>query len=167
MSQTLYIVARRCFLLVFLLVFFASTASARDIVKKYIKEHERLAETLSKEYGIPTSVIMAIAIVESGAGQGRNAKLLNNHFGIIGRNNLRKTKGIRSKFKQYDDINDSYKDFCDMVARKKYYGKLKGNVNYVPWLDAMAKAGYSTQPLTWKKMITNAIKKYKLDAANN
>jgi Bax protein len=167
MPQTLTIVARRCFLLIFMLGFFASTASARDLVKKYIRKHRSLTEKLSEEYGIPVSVITAIAIVESGAGASKNCKLLNNHFGIIGKNNLRKTKGIKSKFKQYEDEEASYRDFCEMVKRKKYYQKLKGNVNYEPWLTAMARAGYSTQPATWKKMITSAIKKYKLDAANN
>jgi Bax protein len=167
MPQTLYIVARRCLLLIFMLGFFANTVSARDLVKKYIRKHKALTAKLSEEYGIPVSVITAIAIVESGAGASKNCKLLNNHFGIIGKNTVKKTKGIKTRFKQYEDTEASYRDFCEMVKRKKYYAKLKGNVNYEPWLTAMSKAGYSTQPATWKKMIVSAIKKYKLDAANN
>jgi len=166
MPQALNILLKRFFLLVLSMFLFASTASAVDVVKKYIREYRPLVKRLSAEYGIPISVITAISIVESGAGKSKNCKLLNNHFGIIGKNKLKK-QGIKTRFKQYEDAEASFKDFCEMVKRKKYYKKLQGNVNYIPWLDAMAKSGYSTQPAAWKKMISNAIKKYKLDAANN
>jgi len=155
------------FSLFLLFTFFAvTTAAAKDPVKKYISHYKPLVEKLSAEYGIPVSVITAISIVESGAGKSKNCKLLNNHFGMVGRNSLRK-KGIKTRFKEYEDAEASFKDFCEMVKRKKFYKKLQGNVNYMPWLDAIARSGYSTQPASWKKMISNAIKKYKLDAANN
>ena len=145
------------------MLFTAIAASAQ--VKQYIAKYKPIVAQLSEEYGIPVSVVTAISIIESGAGKSRNCRLLNNHFGITGKNNLKKTKGIKSKFKQYDTAEDSFRDFYRMIAKKKYYKKLKGNVNYKPWHDAMAKAGYSTQPETWKKLMTNAIKNYKLDAA--
>ena len=66
-------------------------------------------------------------------------------------------------FKQYPNAEASFKDFCGMVSRKKYYAKLKGNKSSLLWINAMAKAGYSTQPEVWKKLILNAIKKYNLD----
>jgi flagellum-specific peptidoglycan hydrolase FlgJ len=143
----------------------ATQVSAKDFVRKYIEQYKPLVAQLSEEYGIPASVITAIAIVESGAGKSRNCQLLNNHFGMIGKNNLRKTKGIKSKFKQYNSAEESFRDFCEMEKHKKYYPKLKGTVNYMPWLDAMARSGYSTQPAVWKKMISGAIKQYKLDEA--
>lgn len=137
------------------------------LVERYIAQYKDLVKSLSDEFGIPTSIITAISIVESGAGQSRNTKLLNNHFGITGKNNLRKTKGIKSKFKQYDSPEESFREFCKMLTRKKYYAKLKGNNDYKLWVNAMSKAGYSTQPEVWKKMITGAIKKYKLDVTNH
>ncbi len=154
---------RKCLLLLCLVLFTGITANAQ--VKQYVAKYKSIVAELSEEYGIPVSVVTAISIIESGAGKSRNCRLLNNHFGITGKNNLKKTKGIKSKFKQYDTAEDSFRDFYRMIAKKKYYKKLKGNVNYKPWLDAMAKAGYSTQPETWKKLMTNAIKNYKLDAA--
>ncbi len=166
MPKAIKIPVFKCLLFLSLTVFAVTTAAAKDIVKKYISQYKPLVKSLSEEYGIPVSIITAISIVESGAGRSKNCKLLNNHFGIIGKNNLRK-KGIRTKFKQYEDAEASFRDFCEMVKRKKYYKKLQGNVNYMPWLDAMARSGYSTQPAVWKKMISNAIKKYKLDAAIN
>ena len=131
--------------------------------KKYIAKYKTLVASLSKEYGIPVSIITAISVIESGAGRSRNCRLLKNHFGIIGRNNLLKTKGIKSKFKQYKTDEDSFRDFCKTISRKKYYQKLKGNNDYKLWIDAMAKAGYSTSPTIWKKEISLAIRHYKLD----
>jgi Bax protein len=145
---------------------FVSNVNA-GVVRDYINKYHDLVEKLSAEYGIPVSVITAISIVESGAGQTKNGKLLNNHFGIIGKNDLLKTKGIKTKFKQYPNDEASFEDFCKMVSRKKYYTKLKGNNSSVLWVSAMAKAGYSTQPEVWKKLILNAIKKYNLDEPNN
>jgi Bax protein len=129
---------------------------------KYIKKYRPLADSLSEAYGIPTAVILGVAIIESGSGGSRNCKLLNNHFGIIGKNNVLKTKGIKTRYKQYPNSTASYIDFARLMARKKFYSRLKGNGDYRLWLDAISKAGYSEIPEEWKKRITAAIKKNKL-----
>lgn len=41
---------------------------------------------LSTEYLIPVEIILIIAIIESGSGQSKIVKYLNNHFGIVGPN---------------------------------------------------------------------------------
>lgn len=131
---------------------------------KYIQQYRPLADSLQEVYGIPAGVMLGVAIIESGSGTSRNAKLLNNHFGIVGKNNLLKTKGIKSRYKQYASPAASYVGFCQMLSRKKFYAKLKGNMDYKQWLDAMAKARYSEAPVEWKKRITAAIRKHKLAA---
>lgn len=147
-------------LLLFLLVVVQSAFGQA----KYIRKFKPLADSLSEEYGIPAAVILGVAIVESGAGTSRNCKLLNNHFGITGKNNLLKTKGIRTRYKQYPDARASFIDFCKHVKKKKYYKKLKGTPGYLPWVDAISKSGYSEAPATWKQRIISVIKKYKLSA---
>lgn len=132
----------------------------------YIKKFKPLADSLSEEYKIPTAVILGVAIIESGAGTSRNSKLLHNHFGIVGKNDLLKTKGIKSRYKQYPDARSCYIAFCKMLKKRKYYDKLKGNKDYALWLDAMSKAGYSEMPVEWKARITAAIKKHKLSATH-
>ncbi len=129
---------------------------------KYIAKFKPFADSLSIVYGVPASIMLGVAIIESGSGTSRNARLLNNHFGIVGKNNLLKTKGIRSRYKQYDSPEHSYVGFCQLMTRKKFYATLKGNKDYLRWLDAMAKARYSEAPVEWKKRITAAIKKFKL-----
>jgi len=129
---------------------------------KYIKKYKPIADSLSSIYGIPTSVMLGIAIIESGAGKSRNCKLLNNHFGIKGKNDLLKTKGIKTAYKQYPNGRASYVSFSKLMTRKKFYSKLKGNMDHKLWLDAISKAGYSTVPDEWKRNITAAIRKHKL-----
>ncbi|MEI9911305.1 MAG: glucosaminidase domain-containing protein [Bacteroidota bacterium] len=108
------------------------------------------------------SVMLGVAIMESGSGTSRNCKLLNNHFGIIGKNNLLKTKGVKSRYKQYPDAMASYVDFCRLMTKKKFYKKLKGNMDHKLWADAISKAGYSEIPAIWKQRLLDIIRKNKL-----
>src|SRR5688572_20005315 len=129
---------------------------------KYVKMYRPLADSLQDEYKIPAAVILAVAILESGSGTSRNAKLLNNHFGIVGKNKL---KNVKSRYKQYESVYESYKDFCKLLKKKKYYDKLKGNMNYALWVDAISKAGYSEVPTIWKQRVISTIKKNKLSSS--
>jgi len=135
------------------------TATAQS---RYIRTYQPIADSLSGVYGIPTSVMLGIAIIESGAGSSRNCKLLNNHFGIKGKNDLLKTKGIKSAYKQFADGRSSYIAFSKLITKKKFYPKLKGNMDHKAWLEAISKAGYSTVPDEWKRNITATIRKHKL-----
>ncbi|MCG2613085.1 glucosaminidase domain-containing protein [Terrimonas sp. NA20] len=132
---------------------------------KYVKKYRQLADSLSAIYEIPASIILGVAIVESGGGNSRNAKLLHNHFGIVGKNNLLKTKGIKSRYKQYSNVAASYDDFCKLLSRRKFYQTLKGKTDYHLWTEAISKTGYSEAPAEWKKRINATIRKNKLATA--
>lgn len=101
-------------------------------------------------------------MVESGSGNSRNCRLLNNYFGIVGKNNLLKTKGIKTRYKQYPDAIASFTDFCRLLAKKKYYKKLRGNMDYKLWTDAISKSSYSQVPETWRQRVNDTIRKNKL-----
>lgn len=128
----------------------------------YVKKWQPLAEHLREDYGIPVAVILGIAIHESGSGTSKHAKLLNNHFGIKGKNKLLKEKGIRSAYKQYDNVEECYEHFCKIIKKKKFYHKLKDNNDYTLWIDAISKAGYSVIPEIWKQRVLDTIRKNKL-----
>lgn len=130
--------------------------------KFFINQFAPLADSLSIEYSIPRAVILGVSIIESGSGTSRNCRLLNNYFGIVGKNNLYKTKRIKTRYKQYPDALSSFTDFCKLVTRKKFYKKLKGNTNYRLWVEAISKAGYSEVPETWKQRVSSVIRKNKL-----
>ena len=160
--RSFYTIINIAFITVFLFGFSFSDFAQSKIIKHYVEKHSPIADSLSFEFGIPVSVILGVAIVESSSGTSRNARLLNNHFGIVGKNNLLKTKGIKTKYKQFPDGESSYISFCKLISRRKLYAKLKGNSDYKLWVDAISKSNYSEVPQIWKNNILYAIRNSKL-----
>lgn len=141
---------------------FLASALAGFSQTAYVKRWLPVAENLEKDYGIPVPVILGIAIHESGSGTSRHAKLLNNHFGIKGKNNLLKEKGIKSAYRQYDNVEECYEHFCKVIKKKSFYKTLKGNKDHTLWITAISKAGYSVIPEIWKERVLSTIKKNRL-----
>jgi flagellum-specific peptidoglycan hydrolase FlgJ len=127
----------------------------------YISNHKTITTELAEQYGIPSSVILAVALVESSSGESKTAKKLNNHFGIVGRNHM-KTQGYHTKYKQYDNEKESFVDFCKTISSKNFYARLKDNADTKEWIKAISKAGYSEQPKVWEKKVLNVIEDNKL-----
>jgi Bax protein len=118
-----------------------------------------LADNLSQQYGIPTSIILGVSILESGSGTSLNCRQLNNYFGVKGRNHLKKR---HTKYKQYASAEESFADFCGILSRKRFYHKLKGNMDYHLWLTDMNKSKYSSAKEVWVHRIKLVITRYKL-----
>jgi Bax protein len=145
--------------LVFLTLFCKGLFAQNKTTLDYIDKNKEISLKLSKEYLIPVEIILSIAIIESGSGQSKVVKNLNNHFGIVGPNKV----NYKTRYKQYASGQDSYKDFCKLISSKKIYNKLKNNQNSNDWIDGLASIGYSEKPLIWKKLLNKTIKTYKLD----
>lgn len=135
------------------------TANAQSV--SYITKHKAMTTELSEQYGIPSSVILAVAMVESSNGEGKTAKKLNNHFGIVGQNQQAKN-GYKTRYKQYDSEQESFLDFCRTISRKGFYARLKDNSDSKQWIKAISRSGYSEQPKVWEKRILKAIQDNKL-----
>lgn len=147
----------------FLLVTSGNTQAQKNVYQ-YLEKHRQTAIVLMKKTGIPASIILGVSMVESAVGQSRNCKLLNNYFGVKGKNNLPKGKGApQSAYKQYPNAKESFKDFTRIVQKKKYYPTLKGNKDYGLWLKEMNKSGYAAAKGKWIADVSSMIKKYKLD----
>ena len=157
------------FLLAALSVFKTSVAESRSVevhphidVDAYIRDHMVTASILSAIYGIPKSVILAVAVVESSAGNCPTARVLNNHFGIVGDNNYRTAAGSKSRYKQYGVELFSYIDFCAYVSEKRFYSRLKNKKDAARWVHAISLSGYSEVPDVWESRIMQIIRTYKL-----
>jgi len=137
-------------LMIFIL-FLSLKISAQN---SYINQYKTIATELSQEFGIPTSVILSIAFMETGGGTSSACKMLNNHFGMTGRNNVNS-----SRFKSFTDSKASYRAFCEWVSKKKFYQNLKGSQNHNEWFVAIASSGYSTKPAEWKQKLNTVMKK--------
>jgi flagellum-specific peptidoglycan hydrolase FlgJ len=147
--------------LLFILLTLSSITGAQQT--GYVKKYKSLAQKLAKKYEIPYSLILGVAIVESSSGKGRTCRLLNNHFGIKGKNNLYRTRRIKTAYKQYPNAKSSFEDFCLLVTRRKFYPALKGNPDPAIWIDKLSKTGYSERPEEWKRRITLVIEANRLN----
>lgn len=136
-------------------------------VQSYIEHYSPLVKKLSAKTGIPASIIMGIAIIESGYGNSKNCILLKNHFGIVGKNNLAdKHPKYHSIYKSYRSDEASFNHFCQVIQRKKYYTHLKGKTDYKAWLQKINAGNYSCAQMVWVNRITIAIQShhlYKMD----
>lgn len=137
-------------LMVFIL-FFSLKISAQN---SYINQYKPFATELSQEFGIPTVVILSIAYMETGGGTSSTCKVLNNHFGMTGKNDVN-----TSRFKSFTESKASYRAFCEWVSKRKFYEKLKGSQNHDEWFVAIASSGYSTKPAEWKQKLNLVMKK--------
>jgi flagellum-specific peptidoglycan hydrolase FlgJ len=88
--------------------------------------------------------------------------MLNNFFGIVGKNNLRRTHSITSRYKQYATEIESFVDFCRLISRKRFYPSLKGNKSIQQWVRSIAAAGYSEAPVVWQQRVMSTIRKNRL-----
>jgi len=145
---------RRKVLLIGLLALMFS-ANAQN--KAYVANHLFMATILSQTYGIPASVILAVASIESSGGNGPAARVLNNHFGIEGKNEIVNKNGHKSRYKQYANDLASYIDFCKLMTRKRFYHKLKNNPDPTAWVKAMSNAHYSEMPEEWEQKVMSVI----------
>jgi Bax protein len=133
--------------------------SAQKSTTRYIDKFLPIAKDLSAQWGIPVSIILGVSILESGSGTSINCKQLHNYFGVKGHNHLKKR---HTKYKQYATAEESFNDFCGIVSRKKYYDKLKGDMNYRAWLTAMNKRNYAGAKEVWIHRVKLLIAKHQL-----
>lgn len=138
-----------------------SYGQKRQTAKEYIEKHKEAAIRCMEEFGVPASIILGIAYHESAGGNSKIARYLNNHFGIKGKNN---STEIRSAYKGYDSVSDSYRDFVELMERRRPYSKLidlYGPGNYKNWVYGIARGGYATSK-TWPSKVIAIINKYEL-----
>src|SRR5690554_4152785 len=140
-----------------------SQASAQKVsAQKYIETHKERAIQIMEKYDIPASIILGVAIHESAFGNSRLARYLNNHFGIKGKNN---STEIKSAYKGYESVEESYMDFVRILQERKQFNHLFDkfeSYDYRNWALGIARGGYATSK-TWPTQVIGIIKKYELD----
>lgn len=130
---------------------------------EYIAHHKEWAIDAMREHGVPASIILAVAMHESANGTSKIATYLNNHFGIRGKNN---SKQIRSSYKGYANVADSYADFINYLKIHRQFAALFNqykSYDYKGWAYGIMRGGYA-QNKAWATHIVALIKKYKLSA---
>jgi hypothetical protein len=137
--------------------------------KSYIKEYAELAVTEMHRTGIPASIKMAQAIIESRAGTSRLAEGNNNHFGIKcfsrscpkGHCTNHNDDHHKDFFRKYQKVADSWKAHSFFLQKDRYKSLFKFGKDYHKWAAGLRKAGYATDK-TYDKKLINTIDKFQL-----
>lgn len=156
------------FLRVSILLFFfggnipSIKAQQKITAQQYVDTYLPIAQTLAQTYGIPAEVIIGIGMYESNFGNSKVCRLLNNHHGLAGKNRLYETKGIKSRYKQFDSDSLGYVGFCEFVSSRKYFKTIPNNTSINDWLSIIGRNGYCQNPQIWKKHILQILKQRQL-----
>jgi LysM repeat protein len=139
-------------LITFSILLLFISGSAQISRKQYIESYKGLAIREMKKAGIPASITLAQAVLESDDGNSKLARKAKNHFGIKCHNWKGKTyhqddDAKDECFRKYSDVEDSYKDHSAFLQRDRYADlfKLKPT-DYKGWAKGLKKAGYATNP---------------------
>ena len=142
----------------------------------YILQYKEIDVSEMHKTGIPASIKMAQALLESGSGKSSLATEANNHFGIKcgGRWNgdtyyredddyNKKGDLIKSCFRKFRSVEESYSAHSNFLTDQNRYEFLFGYArdDYKAWAKGLKKAGYATDKKYPKKLI-DIIEKYEL-----
>lgn len=131
---------------------------------KFIELVGKVAAEYYPQYNILPSLVISQAILESGWGV---KHIENNIFGIKagsswnGKVALRRTTEwngtkyvvIIDKFRAYDSMEDSIKDYLKLIGESKRYEKVKKAKDYKEAARLIYEAGYATDPKYTDKLI--------------
>lgn len=142
------------------------SATAQNSALEYIEKYKDVAIQHMNEQGVPASVILAISMHESANGKSKIAKHLNNHFGMKGKNS---SKEIKSSYRGYESVSDSYHDFIGAMKRNKSFRALfskYSSYDYYNWVLGIQHGGYAASEL-WGTKVLAIIKHYRLYELDN
>ncbi len=127
--------------------------SFRPSRQKYIEEHKFDAIRDMKKTGIPASITLAQACLESQDGMSNLAREANNHFGIKcsnwnGASYIQDDDTKDECFRKYNSTLESYDDHSlFLLTRPRYAALFQLEItDYKGWAKGLKKAGYATDP---------------------
>lgn len=140
------------------------------MVLAYIEKYKDVAKENMTRTGIPASITLGQALLESGAGTGPLSVQANNHFGIKCHKewtgpSIRYTDDEENEcFRKYDDPSLSFKDHSYFLTSRPRYAELFDfqKDDYKSWAYGLKAAGYATDSKYPDKLIA-LIEKYQLN----
>lgn len=163
--------------MLFTLVLLSAFLSTDEIKERaYLQAYESSAISEMHTHGIPASIKLAQALVESNAGRSLLATRANNHFGIKCKSWWEGGKYFyadddydaagrlgASCFRLYDSPVESFHDHSAFLKYSERYAMLFAldRTDYVGWAMGLQQCGYATNP-GYSKRLIQIIEKYDL-----
>lgn len=146
-------------------------AQQRLTAEEYIEKYKELAVMEQEIFGIPASVKMGQALLESDCGNSRLARQGNNHFGIkckkewTGETILHDDDALQECFRKYPSTEQSFRDHSEFLENSPRYGSLflLEPTDYKGWARGLKDAGYATNP-KYADLLIAMIERYQLYA---
>jgi flagellum-specific peptidoglycan hydrolase FlgJ len=147
--------------------------SAKTLAEKkavaFIDKYKETAIAEMDKFGIPASIKMAQALIESRAGESRLAVNNNNYFGMKcfskkckkGHCTNATDDHHKDFFRKYKNVQESWRAHSSLISQGRYAKLSQYGNDYKKWATGLKKAGYATDKSYDKKLI-NTIEKYKL-----
>ncbi len=144
--------------LFFLSTFLVGTATSfasdyKMTRQEYITRYKNDAVRDMKKTGVPASITLAQACLESQDGNSPLATNANNHFGIkcanwTGATYIQDDDTRDECFRKYKNALESYDDHSDFLRTRQRYAELflLDMKDYQGWARGLKKAGYATNP---------------------
>jgi len=120
--------------------------------QNYIKNYKDLAINEMKRSGIPASITLAQAMLESNNGNSTLARKANNHFGVKCHSDWKGGTIYHDDdkrgecFRRYKTVYESYIDHSDFIVNGRRYSFLFDlePTDYKAWARGLQRAGYAT-----------------------
>lgn len=136
---------------------------------EYIERYAAIAIEEMQRTGIPASITLAQACLESADGNSELAQKSNNHFGIKcysswkGKRVYHDDDAKNECFRVYETVQESFKDHSEFLKNGQRYAFLFSydQTDYKNWAHGLKKAGYATNP-QYAYMLITIIEDYEL-----
>lgn len=170
---------KKSFLLALAFLLGTSLFAQNSDYQDYIDRYKKLAVKEMDRAGVPASIKLAQALLESAAGKSELARKANNHFGIkchsdwTGKTYEKEDDDYddfgnlkKSCFRKYKDVEDCYiahSEFLRDPRKANRYGFLfrLEVTDYKRWAKGLKSAGYATAG-NYDNMLIKLIENYKL-----
>lgn len=153
MRQLLTAIFKKLLILAFIIPVSLQGQEQRISLPDYIETYKDIAIAEMRSSGIPASIKLAQAILESGFGNSELAVMANNHFGIKcngwpGMTYLYDDDEPQECFRKYSDPLYSFLDHTEFLSTRPWYAFLFDlePTDYEGWAHGLKDAGYATNP---------------------
>ena len=159
---------KKTLLIVTLLISSVAAFAQKNTSQSYIEQFKDNAIQIMHETGIPASIILGIAMHESCNGNSTIAQNLNNQFGVKGGGGAvfyKHQKKVRSAYKRYDSILESFDDFARIITERQQLGRISDKLtqyDYEKWVKGIQRSGYASSR-KWGSQVLAIIRKYQLN----